>query len=299
MSKTKTNFELVLIESSKRASGISTQFNFKLPKPCRDVYQIDLLYASLNNTFYTFTVMDTFNWIESFLPRLMPVIIPAYDETVTTYDDIDFMKLNPITTIVHHPERTEQQMKSPPDIPYVFNFQNSSLSVDEFIAYIKTNMNRLSASKNYQVSYDPSNFKLRISNTDTTNKKFSLDFTPDTSIIKKAGFAKKLYDPTNSIQSDSSMSLNSSEFVLVNINRFGCGISSKMGTGTFFLPSQSNRGDLIQFNQNTNFEQSVYTGNLDLSELQIQILDDNGSLLGSESEINLKLLLKCYKFIQM
>ena len=56
MSKTKTNFELVLIESSKRASGISTQFNFKLPKPCRDVYQIDLLYASLINTFFTFRI---------------------------------------------------------------------------------------------------------------------------------------------------------------------------------------------------------------------------------------------------
>ena len=95
------------------------------------------------------------------------------------------------------------------------------------------------------------------------------------------------------------MSLNSSEFVLVNINRLGWVISSKMGTGTFFLPSQSNRSDLIQFNQNTDFEQPVFVGNLDLSELQIQVLDDNGSLLGSESEINSKLLLKCYKFIQM
>ena len=51
MSNNKTNFELVLIESSKRVQGTSTKFNFKLPKPCRDVYQIDLLYASLYNTF--------------------------------------------------------------------------------------------------------------------------------------------------------------------------------------------------------------------------------------------------------
>ena len=299
MSNNKTNFELVLIESSKRVNGTSTKFNFKLPKPCRDVYQIDLLYASLNNTFYTFTETDTFNWIESFSPRLIPVVIPAYDETVISFDDLDFLHLSPIHTIVHHPETTEQQMKTPPDIPLSFNFQTSSLSVDEFVAYIKSNMNLISSSKNYNVTYDPSNFKLRIANTDTTNKKFSLDSTPDSSVIKKAGFEKKLYDPTNSIQSTTSMSLNSSEFVLVNINRLGCGISSKMGTGTFFLPSQSNRGDLIQFNQNTNFEQSVFVGNLDLSELQIQVLDDNGSLLGSESEINLKLLLKCYKFIQM
>jgi hypothetical protein len=95
------------------------------------------------------------------------------------------------------------------------------------------------------------------------------------------------------------MSLNSSEFILVNINKFGCGISTKQGSGTFFIPSQSNRGDLIQFNQQTNFTQTVHVGNLDLSEMQLQILDDNGSLLGTNSEINLKLLLKCYKFIQM
>ena len=64
MTDKRTNYELVLIESDKRSQGTSTQFNFKLPKPCKDVYQIDLLYASLNNTFYTFTVMDTFQWIE-------------------------------------------------------------------------------------------------------------------------------------------------------------------------------------------------------------------------------------------
>ena len=60
-----------------------------------------------------------------------------------------------------------------------------------------------------------------------------------------------------------------------------------MGAGTFFIPSQSNRGDLIQFNQQTNFTQTVHVGNLDLSEMQLQILDDNGSLLGTNSEINL------------
>ena len=44
---------------------------------------------------------------------------------------------------------------------------------------------------------------------------------------------KKLYNPTNVIISDSSMSLNSSEFILVNIVKFGCGISTKSGAGTF------------------------------------------------------------------
>ena len=80
------NYEMVLIESSKRSQGTSTQFQFKLPKPCRDVYKIDLLFASLNNTFYTFTSMDCFKFVESFPSRMTSVIIPAYNENVITYD---------------------------------------------------------------------------------------------------------------------------------------------------------------------------------------------------------------------
>ena len=38
MTDKRTNYELVLIESDKRSQGTSTQFNFKLPKPCKDVY---------------------------------------------------------------------------------------------------------------------------------------------------------------------------------------------------------------------------------------------------------------------
>ena len=58
-------------------------------------------------------------------------------------------------------------------------------------------MNKISSSKNYIVSYDPSNFKLKISNSDTSNKLFSLDFLQDGSIFKKAGLERKLYNPTN------------------------------------------------------------------------------------------------------
>ena len=121
MSNKKTNFELVLIESSKRVNGTSTKFNFKLPKPCRDVYQIDLLYASLNNTFYTFTETDTFNWIESFLPRLIPVVIPAWDETVISFDDLDFLHLNPIHTIVSTSSRNNRTADENPT-RYIIKF---------------------------------------------------------------------------------------------------------------------------------------------------------------------------------
>jgi hypothetical protein len=47
-------------------------------------------------------------------------------------------------------------------------------------------------------------------------------------------------------------------------------------------------------NENQSFNQSIYTGNLDLSTLDIKILNDEGDILESE-ELNLKMLIKCYK----
>ena len=58
------NYEMVLIESSKRDQGTSTSFNFSLSRPIKNIYRIDLLYASLNNTFYTFRSTDVFKWNE-------------------------------------------------------------------------------------------------------------------------------------------------------------------------------------------------------------------------------------------
>ena len=71
-------------------------------------------------------------------------------------------------------------------------------------------MNASTDRKEYKVSYDPSNFKLIIQNTDIDNKKFELDFSQSSSIAKKAGFDKKLYTGTNYITSETSMILNSS-----------------------------------------------------------------------------------------
>ena len=265
------NYEMVLIESSKRDQGTSTNFDFSLSRPIKNIHRIDLLYASLNNTFYTFRSSDVFKWNEIYYDRSMGVI------------DID----------------TGEISYDLPPVPKQFNFTDSSLSIDEFVDYIEKNMNALTDRKEYKVSYDPSNFKLNVQNMDTENKKFQLDFSQSSSIAKKAGFDKKLYEETNHITSDTSMILNSSEYILVNINRFGSNISTKNGTGSFFIPSQSIRGDMIAYNEATNFQQTIDVVSLNLSDLHIQILDDEGSLLESDSEINLKLLLRCYKKIQM
>ena len=40
------NYEMVLIESSKRDQGTSTSFNFSISRPIKNIYRIDLLYAS-------------------------------------------------------------------------------------------------------------------------------------------------------------------------------------------------------------------------------------------------------------
>lgn len=268
------NFEMVLIESSKRSSGSSTSFDFLLSRPVKNVYRIDLLFASLNNTFYTFKKTDIFVWHEVFFDRSVGVIW----DPVTGEPDYSMT-----------PVRKE------------FYFTDSSLSVDEFVDYIENKMNALTDSlkKDYKVSYDQSTFKLVVENTDVQDKRFKLDFTLPNSIFKKAGFEQKLYPPVNKIQSDKSMMLNSSEYILININRFGSNISTKAGTGSFFIPSQSVRGDLIAFNSASNFDQSLETTNLNISDMHVQVLDDEGTLLESDSEINLKLLLRCYKYIQM
>ena len=46
-------------------------------------------------------------------------------------------------------------------------------------------------------------------------------------------------------------------------------------------------------NENQSFNQSIYTGNLDLSTLDIKLLNDEGDILESE-ELNLKMLIKCF-----
>ena len=269
----KKNYEMILIESSKRESGTSTEFNFKFQRPIHNVQEIELLYASLNNTFYTFSSKDEFVFTETYNARWVDVIV----------DDVISQLLLP----------------PGPDITYKFNFEDSSLSVDEFVDYIKDNMNSLSETGTYDVIYDVSKFQMTIFNIDIDYKKFSLDFSSANSISKKGGFEPKQYDFGTSFTSEKSMSLNSSEYILVNINKIGSHISTKNGTGVFFIPSQSIRGDLISFNASSNFQQIVDTTNLQLSDIIVQVLDENGSILLSDSEINLKLLLKCYKSIPM
>ncbi len=66
--------------------------------------------------------MDTFQWIDKMEPRLMPVVISAYDETIISYDPLDILQIYPIRDIVNHAEHIEMLMRTTPDIPLIFNF---------------------------------------------------------------------------------------------------------------------------------------------------------------------------------
>jgi hypothetical protein len=103
------NYEMILVESSKRDQGTSTSFDFSLSRPIKNIHRIDLLYASLNNTFYTFRSSDVFKWNEIYYDRSMGVI------------DID----------------TGEISYDLPPVPKQFNFTDSSLSIDEFADYIE------------------------------------------------------------------------------------------------------------------------------------------------------------------
>ena len=71
-------------------------------------------------------------------------------------------------------------------------------------------------------------------------------------------------------------------------------ITNKKTSGCFFIPIISSRYEVQTINENQSFNQSIYTGNLDLSTLDIKLLNDEGNVLESE-ELNLKMLIKCYK----
>ena len=64
------NYEKFLIESSKRDQGTSTSFNFSLSRPIKNIHRIDLLYASLNNTFYTLDQLMYSNGMKHFMTDL-------------------------------------------------------------------------------------------------------------------------------------------------------------------------------------------------------------------------------------
>jgi len=169
-------------------------------------------------------------------------------------------------------------------------FENGSYTSDDILEFLKVKLNSDGRS-GYDAQISLSNFKITISN---ATKKFKLYFSKDDSVFKRFGFKNENTDYKNEHISDYTASLESSDYILVQIRGVSTPITNKETSGCFFIPIISSRYEVQTINENQSFNQSIYTGNLDLSTLDIKLLNDEGDILESE-ELNLKMLIKCYK----
>ena len=169
-------------------------------------------------------------------------------------------------------------------------FVNGSYTSDDVMEFLKLNLNSNGRS-GYDAQISLSSFKITISN---ELRKFMIFFLNDNSVWKRFGFKNENTEYKNDHISDYTASLESSDYILVQIRGVATPITNKKTSGCFFIPIISTRYEVQTINENQSFNQSIYTGNLDLSTLDIKILNDEGDILESE-ELNLKMLIKCYK----
>ena len=169
-------------------------------------------------------------------------------------------------------------------------FDNGSYTSDDILEFLKLKLNSEGRS-GYDATISLSNFKINISN---ETKKFKLFFSKDDSVWKRFGFKNENTEYKNEHISDYTASLESSDYILVQIRGVATPITNKKTSGCFFIPIISTRYEVQTINSNQSFTQLIYTGNLDLSTLDIKLLNDEGDVLESE-ELNLKMLIKCYK----
>ena len=110
----------------------------------------------------------------------------------------------------------------------------------------------------------------------------------------KFGFKQENTKYLNQHTSDFTCSLESSDYILVQIKNIPTPITNKNTSGTFFIPIISSRYEVQTISENQSFNQSITVNNLDLSDVHIKLLNDEGDIIKSE-ELNLKMLIKCYK----
>ena len=122
----------------------------------------------------------------------------------------------------------------------------------------------------YDAQISLSNFKINISN---ELRKFKIFFSKDDSVFKRFGFEQKDTEYLNEHISDYTASLESSDYILVQIRGVATPITNKNTSGCFFIPIISSRYEVQTINENQSFNQCIYTGNLDLSTLDIKLLN--------------------------
>ena len=169
-------------------------------------------------------------------------------------------------------------------------FDNGSFTSDEILTFLKTRLNVFGRT-GYDVTISLSTFKITISN---NLKKFMIYFFFPKSVWRRFGFKQQNTEYKNSHTSDYTASFESSDYLLVQIHKIPTPITNKNTSACFFIPIVSTRYEVQTINENQSFNQSIKVCNLDLSDIRITLLDDEGEIIKS-SELNFKMLIKCYK----
>lgn len=168
-------------------------------------------------------------------------------------------------------------------------FENASYSANELIDFLKTKLNSDGRS-GYDVTITEQTFKITFSNATP----FKILFSYPNSVYKRLGFKNENTNLATTHTSDYVSNLEATDYILIQVRNVPTIITNKETSGSFFIPIISSRYEVQTINENQSFNQAIYTGGLDLSDLNIKILDSEGNILQSE-ELNLKMLIKCYK----
>ena len=157
-------------------------------------------------------------------------------------------------------------------------FENGSFTSNDILEFLKSRLNSFERS-GYDVYISLSTFKITISN---ASKKFMIFFKKDNSVWKKFGFKQENTKYLNEHTSDYTASLESSDYILVQIKNVPTPITNKNTSGTFFIPIISSRYEVQTISENQSFNQCITVNNLDLSDVHIKLLNDEGDIINSE-----------------
>jgi hypothetical protein len=170
-----------------------------------------------------------------------------------------------------------------------FEFPIGSYSLDDVETVLTANLNHLSSG--YITKHEEGIFKLEIKN--TLGKKFKILFSKYDSVYRQLGFQNEDTVYLDDHISPHTLNLDPCDAILINIINIPTIINTKDTASCFYLPINSVRGESQIVNSNQLFEQRIKVHNLDLSSMQISLINTEGRSISSD-EMNLKMLFRCY-----
>jgi len=186
---------------------------------------------------------------------LKEVLIPQ-----TTYNIIDGVNNN-----LSFNDGTDESISVP----------SGNYSIYTLCSEIQSLMN--STSSGYTVSFDPTTFKVTISNSAT----FSLSFTTSKSIWKPLGFTKSDLTGHMSYTGPNAVQLNQSMSLFIQISELG--IENQNTTGlqyTFKIPVTSTSGEINEINETNSYLQCIkYPSERSINQLTVRLVYEDGNVV--------------------